>query len=267
MTKPSLSAAVGPWEDPKVTNKYPDIITVQTLLENAAKSLKVSSYDPGGVDGKIARAPRSSGTLDAIESFQSRWMSNPDRRVDPGGRTLRELIKAGTTENVDRVATAYPETFRQTPNCKRGGNKLKGVVLHHSAGSYGGSVSWCLNATAKVSYHCIIDTDGSRTVLARDVDRCWHAGKSSWNGEKWCNNFTIGLAWSGNTYERKLTMAEIYSAIEYLEPRMKLYGWGLEQITTHREVSPGRKNDPSPDATADFKRVLEGSLRGVCLVP
>jgi len=262
-----ISAAVGPWEDPKVVNNKSDIIKVQKLLESAAKKLGVPSYDPNGVDGQIARAPRSSGTLNAIEAFQKRWTKSPDRRVDKSGTTWKQLVKHGiqSTTVVERSPTNYSEAFRQTPNCKKGGNSLLGVVLHHSAGSYGGSVNWCLNKTAKVSYHCIIDTDGSRTVLAKDNDRCWHAGKSEWNGTKWCNNFTIGLAWSGNTYVRELNYHEIYSAIEYLEPRMRLYGWTLSNITTHRHVSPGRKNDPSPAAEEKFREVLKASLQGVCI--
>ena len=52
------------------------------------------------------------------------------------------------------------ETIRQTPNWK-GNIKPQGIILHHTAGSYVGSVSWCLDPESKVSYHCIVDLNGN----------------------------------------------------------------------------------------------------------
>jgi N-acetylmuramoyl-L-alanine amidase len=142
----------------------------------------------------------------------------------------------------------YSETFRQSPNVS--GNPIlpTAIVLHHTAGSYSGSVAWCLNASAKVSYHCIVNTTGERTILARYTQRAWHAGKSTFAGRTDCNSFTLGVAVSGNTYNRDLTPQEIESVAEWVVARMIEFKIPIERVTTHRAISPGRKNDVSPQA-------------------
>ena len=41
---------------------------------------------------------------------------------------------------------------------------------------------------------------------------------------------------------------------------MKLYGFGLDKVTTHREVSPGRKNDVSIEAETQIKNKIQELL-------
>lgn len=142
------------------------------------------------------------------------------------------------------------EISKPTPNVssKSRVNECLGVVWHHSAGSFNGSVDWILQSKSQVSYHCIIDLDGSRVIFADDRRVCWHAGKSKWRGREFCNGFTIGCAFSGDTNDRNLTDHEIESAIKWLRPRWDKYDWSMDDMTTHRNVSPGRKDDISPAA-------------------
>jgi N-acetylmuramoyl-L-alanine amidase len=148
------------------------------------------------------------------------------------------------------------ETFKQTPNISKNTIKPIGIVLHHSAGSYLGSVSWCLDPKSKVSYHCIVDLNGDRTVLAKDNQRAWHAGVSSFNGKKDCNTFMLGIAVSGDTNNRRLTSFEIDSVAEWCVNKMKVYKFGIDMITTHRFISPGRKNDVSLEAENQIKEKI-----------
>ncbi len=60
-------------------NKPEDVKVVQTLLAE-------NGVDPGPMDGAC-----SDTLIEAIKSFQRRFASWPDGRVDPKGRTLREL--------------------------------------------------------------------------------------------------------------------------------------------------------------------------------
>jgi N-acetyl-anhydromuramyl-L-alanine amidase AmpD len=138
----------------------------------------------------------------------------------------------------------YKETFQQSPNISRGRVITPtAIILHHTAGSFAGSVSWCLNSASQVSYHCIVNTNGDRTVLAQDTQRAWHAGVSQFKGRKDCNSFTLGIAVSGNTNTRLLTEDEINSVAEWCVEKMRKCNISIENVTTHREVSPGRKND------------------------
>ena len=138
----------------------------------------------------------------------------------------------------------FKTTIKQSPNVNQGRTiKPEGIVLHHTAGSYLGSVAWCLNPNAKVSYHCIVDLNGERTILVQDNQRAWHAGKSTFKGRSDCNNFMLGIAVSGDTNNRELTHEESISIAEWCVDKMKKHGFGLNEITTHREVSPNRKND------------------------
>lgn len=145
------------------------------------------------------------------------------------------------------------EVFKQTPNISKFKIKPIGIVLHHTAGSYIGSVSWCLDPKSKVSYHCIVDLNGDRTVLAKDNQRAWHAGKSSFKGKSDCNSFMLGISVSGDTNTRRLTDFEIHSVAEWCVSKMKSLNINFDNITTHRDISPGRKSDVSIQAEKAIK--------------
>jgi murein DD-endopeptidase MepM/ murein hydrolase activator NlpD len=67
---------------------------VQRLLEKAAQVLQAPELDPKGVDGKIARPPATSGTVNAIEAFQSRFTSSVDGLIKPESQTWHALLDA-----------------------------------------------------------------------------------------------------------------------------------------------------------------------------
>ena len=170
------------------------------------------------------------------------------------------LPSASTTVSTPAVSKAYDERRLSTPNKQANRIKPQAVVLHHSDGSYRGSCAWITNPASKVSYHVLISRDGRRTVFGNDTDRCWHAGRSSWQGRKDLNSWSLGVAWDGNTYEDPLGEAAMNSALEYLVPRMKKWGIPLNMVVTHQQVSPTRKTDISPGDAARFKSRLRSAL-------
>lgn len=188
---------------------------------------------------------------------------------DYGPNTAKKILAALGFEKEEPMSVAssavdgsYPEVSKPTPNISSSRIKPEGVVLHHSCGSYGGSISWICQSKSQVSYHCIIDTNGERTIFADDDRRCWHAGKSSFNGKTNCNGVLLGLSFSGDTNERELTDDEVASAIEWLVPRFEKWGWpkDLSTVTTHREISPGRKDDVDSRAEKKIKSELAAAL-------
>lgn len=169
---------------------------------------------------------------------------------------------ASTTGSTFSVSTkTYDERRLQTPNKSQRPITPEAVVLHHTSGSYNGSVSWCMNPNSQVSYHVIIARDGRRTVLAEDTARCWHAGKSSWLGRPDLNSWSLGVSWEGDTYTTPLGEDAIASALEYLVPRMKKWNIPLTRVLTHAEVSPGRKDDVSTAAAEQFEARLWQALK------
>lgn len=183
------------------------------------------------------------------------WMRNTGDQPQHG---LRKVDIRDTNQNIKRQVSEpkqYKEIYRQTPNYNRNLEiKPMAVVLHHTSGSYAGSVDWCLKKESEVSYHCIIKRDGERTVLAADNHRTWHAGKSNWKGKPDLNSWSLGVAFEGDSYKEPLSQDMINSAIEYLVPRMKKLSIPITSITDHRTVSPNRKNDLNP---TEYNRFIE----------
>lgn len=141
-----------------------------------------------------------------------------------------------------------------TPNVGKGTNSVEGVVLHHTSfDSAKKSVNTLTAISPKgVSSHVVIGFDGSRYVLAKPTKVTWHAGRSRMNGKDYCNNFTIGVEFVGNTKKKPLTEAQISSAIEYLLPIIKQHDIPLGNITTHHAIRAAW-NEKHPDKTAPDK--------------
>ena len=155
-------------------------------------------------------------------------------------------------------AARFREKQLNTPNVSAGRRiKPQAIVLHHTAGSYAGSVAWCMDPASRVSYHAIVARDGRRTVLADPDERTWHAGVSSWRGRRDLNSWAIGAAFEGDTNKRELGEAEMASMAEYLLPLMKRYGLTLDDVTDHRTVAPGRKDDLAWRELERFKAYLK----------
>lgn len=165
-------------------------------------------------------------------------------------------------ETIHSYMPTYKEQVILTPNRQAGyGNKCQYIIIHHTEGwartgdKTVGDISVCLDAKRanRVSYHCIVAWDGTRTILANDTDRAWHAGASSWAGRSDCNNFTLGLAFGGDTNtgtmrpngSKLLTETELASAMEYIIPRLRKYGLNEMHILTHQMIAPTRKTDTS----------------------
>jgi L,D-transpeptidase catalytic domain len=110
-----ISDSVGRWEK-NARNLPADVETVQRLLTSVAQKRQDSQLDPKGIDGKIARPPRNSNTVNAIEAFQSRFNLSIDGLIEPSGQTWQALLQASSPpadpshqfRNDD-----YPQTYIQ----------------------------------------------------------------------------------------------------------------------------------------------------------
>lgn len=75
--------------------------------------------------------------------------------------------------------------FIQSPNYTqgRGGQSIRGVVLHRMAGTYSGSIQWFKNPKAQASSQYLVGPNGEVTQMVRNEDTSWASGISWLNGQ------------------------------------------------------------------------------------
>ncbi|SFS41417.1 AmpD protein [Succinivibrio dextrinosolvens] len=98
-------------------------------------------------------------------------------------------------------------------------------------------------AHLEVSTHLFINRQGVITQYVSFLDRAWHAGRSSYNGHKECNDYSIGIELEGcddleYTIEQYSTLKEVIAVLKETYPDIG------NNIAGHNEVAPGRKTDP-----------------------
>lgn len=71
-----------------------------------------------------------------------------------------------------------PLVWKDSPNhSSRHGSPIELVVLHETAGSYAGAVSWLCNPAADASAHFVLREDGGEaTQIVRMADKAWTQG-------------------------------------------------------------------------------------------
>jgi AmpD protein len=94
-----------------------------------------------------------------------------------------------------------------------------------------------------VSSHFFIRRDGELLQLVSCDERAWHAGQSSWLGQKDCNDFSIGIELEGLEGER--FEAAQYERLTTLLEAAALH-YPIRHVAGHEHVAPGRKRDPGP---------------------
>nr|WP_150914296.1 1,6-anhydro-N-acetylmuramyl-L-alanine amidase AmpD [Marinobacter halotolerans] len=101
-------------------------------------------------------------------------------------------------------------------------------------------------ADLKVSSHLLIRRDGSAIQFVNLLDRAWHAGRSSFQGEDECNDFSIGIELEGTddipyTDPQYKRLTELTARIMAAWPEIT-----RDRVTGHSDIAPGRKTDPGP---------------------
>jgi N-acetyl-anhydromuramyl-L-alanine amidase AmpD len=132
-----------------------------------------------------------------------------------------------------------------TPNISKSKRSLDqitlGVVHYTGSSSLEGTLAWFQNPEAKVSSHFVIDRDGAVVQFGELEDILWHAGKSEWQGRKWCNKYSIGYEFVCHPRDI-LTPPQITSLIYLVKGHVARTG--MNALVGHEHISPGRKVDP-----------------------
>ena len=100
---------------------------------------------------------------------------------------------------------------------------------------------------AKVSAHYLIAEDGRVFRLAPETRRAWHAGVSSWKGERDVNGRSIGVELVNPGHDhgyRDFPDAQVEALVALLDAIRDRWEIGDGDIVGHSDVAPARKIDP-----------------------
>lgn len=107
----------------------------------------------------------------------------------------------------------------------------------------------------RVSAHLLIRRDGEVVQFVPFQDRAWHAGRSVFQGEQECNDFSIGVELEG-TDDIAYTGAQYQVLIDVSRRLMASFSAITpDRIVGHEHIAPGRKTDPG--AAFDWRYFLE----------
>jgi len=96
----------------------------------------------------------------------------------------------------------------------------------------------------RVSAHCFIKRTGELVQYVPFTKRAWHAGKSQFEGQTACNDFSIGIELEG-TDNTPYTLAQYTMLVSISTLIMQHYPKiTSSRIVGHCDIAPGRKTDP-----------------------
>lgn len=150
-------------------------------------------------------------------------------------------------------------------NTRPAGTVVDAVVLHADAAPRAAdSVSWIRSAKSKVSYHALIDRDGSVYAFVPPERRAWHAGVSEYKGRANVNDFSLGLAFANRN-----DGVEPYTDLQYQVGAVVVAEWMRrfpavtpDRITTHAAIAPSRKTDPKGFDVPQFVALVKAEQEG-----
>lgn len=183
-------------------------------------------------DAEPARQVVSDQTITTLRETgrlpEARWCPSPNFGPRPDDASVSLLVVHNISLPPGQFGGPEIEDFF----CNR---------LDHTAHPYFETI-----AGMQVSAHALIRRDGSVVQFVSLLDRAWHAGRSSFQGEEECNDFSIGIELEGTddvpyTEDQYRQLAALAHLIMAAWPRIT-----PDRMTGHCDIAPGRKTDPGP---------------------
>lgn len=131
-------------------------------------------------------------------------------------------------------------------NARPAGVSVDTLVLHADAAAQASSsVGWIRARESGVSYHALVDRDGTVYRFVETARRAWACGKSTFAGRSDVNDFSVSLAFANRNDGEPYTELQYQVGAALTAEWMKKHpAITFERITTHAIISPGRKTDP-----------------------
>lgn len=118
-----------------------------------------------------------------------------------------------------------------SPNCSDRNATIYKIVLHNTAGSFNGSISWLCNPQARASAHLVISRKGETACIVPFSKTAWHAGNSR------INHCSIGIEIEATNNQKGLTKEQEEKLILWIKWLMKKYNIKKEDVGIHRWFS------------------------------
>jgi N-acetyl-anhydromuramoyl-L-alanine amidase len=96
-------------------------------------------------------------------------------------------------------------------------------------------------AGMQVSAHFFIRRNGDLVQFVSTDQRAWHAGKSAWQGQENCNDYSVGVELEGT--DDLPYPAPQYEALWRLIDALRAR-YPISAVAGHCHIAPGRKTDP-----------------------
>jgi N-acetylmuramoyl-L-alanine amidase len=131
---------------------------------------------------------------------------------------------------------------------RRAGRAVDMLVLHYTGmASAAAALELLVSKESGVSCHYLVETGGRIIQMVDEELRAWHAGVSSWRGERDTNSRSIGIEIHNPGH--------MLGYPDFPDPQMRAvialcrdigsrHAIPRQQVLAHSDVAPGRKIDP-----------------------
>ena len=153
--------------------------------------------------------------------------------------------------------------WRPSPNHSPRNAPVTAIVLHcDAAAKVESSLDWIRRPESAVSYHVLIDRNGTVYAVVNPDRKAWHAGKSEFMGAGDCNRFAVGVSLANRNDGEAFPDEQLDAAVEVCALICQHYAIPVERITTHALVATpaGRKTDPKGLNLAEFQARVEAMV-------
>lgn len=135
--------------------------------------------------------------------------------------------------------------WRPSPNHSPRGAPVTAIVLHcDAAAKVESSLDWIRRPESKVSYHVLVDRDGTVYAVVNPDRKAWHAGVSVFQGQSDCNRYAVGVSMANRNDGEAYPEAQLAAVADVCALLCQHYAIPVIRITTHAIVAPTRKTDP-----------------------
>jgi N-acetylmuramoyl-L-alanine amidase len=122
------------------------------------------------------------------------------------------------------------------------------LVLHYTGmPNAEGAIARLTDPRSNVSSHYLIEKEGEIFALVREDRRAWHAGQSSWHGQKDLNSRSIGIEVDHPGHDGgnpPFPSAQIGALIALCRDITSRWAIPSARVLAHSDIAPSRKQDP-----------------------